>query len=63
MIESVDSRRSDGVYWRCRDRLCSRDASIRSGSFFNHSKLELEQIIDILYTYLYETVSCFGLRM
>ena len=56
MIESTDVCRNDGVCWRCRDRNCRRDASIRDGSFFgNRSKLELEKVVDLLYSYLYET--------
>ena len=58
MIESTDVHRNDGVCWRYRDRNCRRDVSIRDGSFFgNGSKLELEKVMDLLYSYLYETAS------
>ena len=58
MIESADVRRSDGIRWRCRDRNCRKDASIRDASFFgNGSKLELEKIVDLMYAYSYETAS------
>ena len=56
MIESTDVCRNDGVHWRCRDRNYRRDASTRDGSFFgNGSKLELEKVVDLLYSHLYET--------
>ena len=58
MIESTDVHRNDGVRWRCRDRNCRRDASIRDGSFFgNGSKLELEKVVNLLYSYSCETAS------
>ena len=58
MIESTDVHRSNGVRWRCRDRNCRRDTLIRDRSFFeNRLKLELEKIVDLLYSYLYETAS------
>ena len=46
-MQSTDVHRNDGVHWRCRDRNCRRDVSIRDGSFFgNGSKLEFEKIVD-----------------
>ena len=42
MAEINDTRRNDRVRWRCADRNCRREASIRDGSFFgNGSKLEI----------------------
>ena len=40
--------RSDIYYWRCK---CKREKSIRSGSFFEKSKLALSQLF--LFTFLY----------
>ena len=56
MIESTDIHRNDGVCWRCRDRNCRRDALIRDGSFFGNGS-KLEKVVDLLYSYLYETAS------
>ena len=58
MITSADQKRSDGLPWRCRDRNCRREMSIREGSFFgNGTKLELVKIVDLMYSYSYETAS------
>ena len=39
----------------CQNRGCKRDVSIRDGSFFGtDSKLELKQVLDLLYLYAYE---------
>lgn len=57
MLESADQKRSDGVRWRCRNRVCRREVSIRDGSFFSNSNLELVKIVDLLYLYSYETAS------
>ena len=55
MIESTDIYRNDSVHMRCRDRNYRRDASIRVGSFFgNGLQLELEKVVDQLYSYLYK---------
>ena len=58
MAEINDTRRNDGVRWRCTDSNCRCEASIRDGSFFgNGSKLEIVKIVDLMYAYLYETAS------
>ena len=58
MVESADQKRNDRVRWRCRDRNCRREVSIRDGSFLGDgSKLEIEKIVDVLYYYSYEMAS------
>ena len=53
-----DSKRKDGCRWRCQNRDCKRDVSIRDESFFGYdSKLELKQVLDLLYLYAYQGAS------
>ena len=57
-----DNKRSDGCRWRCKNRGCQKDISIRDGSFFGtDSKLELMQVLDLLYHYAYETATVHNL--
>jgi transposase-like protein len=57
MTEGKDAKRNDGVRWRCHHRGCRREKSIREGSFFSFSKLQLTQIVDLMYYYSHETAS------
>ena len=53
-----DSKRKDGCRWRCQNRDWKKDVSIRDGSFFgSDTKLELKQVLDLLYLYAYEGAS------
>ncbi|GFR85472.1 hypothetical protein ElyMa_002442000 [Elysia marginata] len=56
--ECSDSKRNDGKRWRCRVKACGKDISIRHGSFFGESsKLQLTQMLDLLYFYAYENAT------
>lgn len=55
MTESRDNKRKDGLRWRC--HRCSKELSIREGSFFSNSKLGLDQIVDFMYAYAYQTAT------
>lgn len=41
--------RIDGVTWRCMNKNCKRRINIRLGSFFELSKLNLWQVIGVVY--------------
>ena len=57
MNEGADPKRNNGLRWRCRNRECRREASVRVGSFFAGSKLEIAKIVDLMYVYSYEMAS------
>jgi len=50
---SVDSTHSEGFRWRCQRRVagvkCNQSASIKVGTWFQQSKLTLQEILLILY--------------
>ncbi|CAF1629088.1 unnamed protein product [Didymodactylos carnosus] len=43
------SRSIDKYQWRCREKNCKLTRSLRDGTFFSNSKLELQQILDLMY--------------
>lgn len=43
------ARSVDGKIWRCSNKLCKKTISIRKGSFFEQSHLQLWQVIGITY--------------
>lgn len=45
-LDSND-RSNDKYSWRC--RTCKSTRTIREGTFFSNSKLELEQVVDLMY--------------
>ena len=42
-------RAVDGVAWRCLVKICKKRVSIRHGSFFEKSPLQLWQMLDLTY--------------
>ncbi|XP_029656444.1 uncharacterized protein LOC115230381 [Octopus sinensis] len=53
-----DKSRLDKLKWKC--KTCNFSKSIRDGSFFSHSHLELKQILDYIYFWALnsETIIC-----
>ena len=47
----------DGLLWRC-DRPCGKRIGFRRGTFFEHSHLSIPQIIDIIYHWSFDDLSC-----
>ncbi|CAF1603162.1 unnamed protein product [Didymodactylos carnosus] len=44
------SSRANGKYkWRCREKDCKLTRSIRDGTFFSGSKLEIQQVLDLMF--------------
>ncbi|CAF1282430.1 unnamed protein product [Didymodactylos carnosus] len=39
----------DGYHWRCRVKECRLTRSIRDGTFFANSKLEIQQVLDLMF--------------
>lgn len=52
----VKDKCSDGFIWQC-GRPCRRRLSIRSGTFFEGSKLTIRQIVYLIYWWVYECTS------
>lgn len=44
----------DGFVWRCSNKQCGKKVSIREGSWFEKHKLTLEQILCIIYFWIYK---------
>ena len=49
-----DKSRADGYIWRCNNRNCKTQHSIRKFSFFSGSHLSLQQILKIVYYWSYK---------
>jgi len=49
MEERLYSRVSDGVIWRCPPKNCRATVSVRKGSFFECSHLQLTKLTDLIY--------------
>ncbi len=49
MIERPRNDISDGVRWKCMDTTCNTSKSIRSGSFYDKSRLTLQQWMIIMF--------------
>ena len=48
MVEEQRVKLSDGRHWRCTNKKCKTNCTIRKGSFFEQSKIPLQKIIDII---------------
>ena len=48
MREVSDSKRVDGVRWKCTKKECRKEYSIRKGSFFESSHLTICQILQLI---------------
>ena len=48
---------NDGIAWRC-GRPCGRRLSIRHGTFFSESHLSLATIVELVYLWVHDNVSC-----
>lgn len=59
--EKVRNRAIDNVTWRCSDNNCRKVVSIREGSFFEMSHLELRQVIGLSYEWTSSVGSARGL--
>ncbi|CAF1241144.1 unnamed protein product [Didymodactylos carnosus] len=46
----------DGYHWRCRVKECRLSRSIRDGTFFANSKLEIQQVLDLIFIGLKESI-------
>lgn len=45
---------SDGFFWKCSNKKCSKKVSVRSGSWFEGHNLTLEKILCITYFWIYK---------
>jgi len=59
--EQNSTGKIDGRIWRCMNRACRRKHSIRIGSFFERSHLELWQILGLTYVWATRAGSSRGL--
>jgi len=57
MYKAKDSSKADRFRYRCADQSCRKTASIRTGSFFESSKLTLMEYTRIVFHYFLKNVS------
>ncbi len=55
MVERVRNDISDGIRWKCPNTACNTSKSVRVGSFFDKSRLELQQWLMLLFYWVDET--------
>uniref|UniRef100_A0A915LB63 ISXO2-like transposase domain-containing protein n=1 Tax=Romanomermis culicivorax TaxID=13658 RepID=A0A915LB63_ROMCU len=49
-----DRNTTDGVIWRCPVRICRKTVSIRKDSYFSHSHLGIDTVIQLAYMWAFE---------
>ncbi len=54
MVERDRNEVSDGIHWKCTDATCNMFKSIRAGSFFDKSRLTLQQWMMIIFYWVEE---------